>query len=213
MPTEVPLLHHDEHLVVVDKPPGILVVPAAGRSGPNLVDVLSAQLGQRAYAVHRLDEETSGCLVLALDEHTRAGLDRLFRNHEAVRDYLALTTAVPSPESGCIESHLEEGRDGIVRVVRKGGRRAVTHYETVARRGRGCLVRCRLETGRRNQIRVHLAALGCPVAGDRKYGYRQRGGDRFPRVMLHSWMLELRHPITGLPLAVTSEPPEPELRP
>jgi 23S rRNA pseudouridine1911/1915/1917 synthase len=131
----------------------------------------------------------------------------------AQRDYLALTTAVPSPESGCIESNLEEGRDGIVRVVRRGGRRGVTHYETVARRGRGSLVRCRLETGRRNQIRVHLSALGCPIAGDRKYGYRARRGESFPRVMLHSWRLELAHPIYGAKVSVSCIADEADLRP
>ncbi|MCK5943077.1 MAG: RluA family pseudouridine synthase [Planctomycetes bacterium] len=213
MPPDVAVLHRDEHLLVVDKPAGVLVVPAQGRSQPCLTDVLTKQLGQRVLAVHRLDEQTTGCLAFALDESTKSALDRTFRDHEAVRDYLALTTAVPSPESGCIESHLEEGPDGIVRVVRRGGRRAVTHYATLARRGRGCLVRCRLETGRRNQIRVHLAALGCPVAGDRKYGYRARPGERYPRVMLHSWSLKLRHPVLGETIEVTCDAPEPELRP
>ncbi len=213
MSREVTVLHRDDHLLVVDKPAGILVVPVAGRSEPCLVDVLTAQLGQRVTAVHRLDEETTGCVAFALDARARAGRDRTFREHAATRDYLALATAVPSPEAGCIESHLQEGADGIVRVVRRGGRSAVTHYETLARRGRGSLVRCRLETGRRNQIRVHLAALGCPVAGDRKYGYRARKGERYGRVMLHSWRLELDHPVGGARVSVTCEAPEYELRP
>lgn len=213
MPREVHVLHRDDHLLIVDKPAGVLVVPAAGRSEPCMVDMLTKQLGQRVIAVHRLDEHTTGCLAFALDEQARTALDRTFRDHTAERDYLALTTAVPSPESGCIESHLEEGPDGIVRVVRRGGRRAVTHYATVARRGRGSLVRCRLETGRRNQIRVHLAALGCPVAGDRKYGYRARPGERYPRVMLHSWSLKLSHPVTAAPVEVTCDAPEAELHP
>lgn len=208
----VTVLHHDEHLLIVDKPAGILVVPAAGRSGPTMVDLLKKQLARPVIAVHRLDEETTGCLAFAFSDAARIGLDATFRDHTAERDYLALTTAVPSPESGCIESNLEEGTDGIVRVVRRGGRRGVTHYETVSRRGRGCLVRCRLETGRRNQIRVHLAALGCPVAGDRKYGYRARSGESFPRVMLHSSSLKLDHPIGGEKVFVVCEPKEPELR-
>lgn len=209
----VTVLHSDEHLLIVNKPAGILVVPAAGRSGPTLVDVLTKQLGCPVTAVHRLDEMTTGCLAFAFTDAARTALDATFRDHSAQRDYLALTTAVPSPESGCIESNLEEGRDGIVRVVRRGGRRGVTHYETLARRGRGCLVRCRLETGRRNQIRVHLSALGCPVAGDRKYGYRARGGESFPRVMLHSWKLELAHPIYGQKVCVSCDADEAELRP
>ena len=213
MSGSIPVLHRDEHLLIVDKPAGTLVVPAGGRRETCLVDRLTQQLEQRVYAVHRLDEETTGCLAFALDEASRDSLDRTFRDHAATRDYLALTTAVPSPESGCIESHLEEGADGVVRVVRRGGRRAVTHYAALARRDRGSLVRCRLETGRRNQIRVHLAALGCPVAGDRKYGYRPRSGERFGRVMLHSWRLKLAHPLTGAAVEVACEAPEVELRP
>lgn len=213
MPREVPVLHRDDHLLVVDKPDGVLVVPAAGRPEPCLVDLLTQQLGQRVFAVHRLDEDTTGCIAFALDEHSRGALEATFRDHAAVRDYLALTTAVPSPESGCIESQLEEGADGVVRVVRRGGKRAVTHYEALARNGRGSLVRCRLETGRRNQIRVHLAALGCPVAGDRKYGYRARAGERFGRVMLHSWSLSVPHPVTAAMVEVSCDARESELRP
>jgi len=208
----VSVLHDDDHLLIVNKPRGVLVVPAPGRTAPTLVDLIQEQLGRRVYAVHRLDEDTTGCLALAFDEEARSALDATFRSHSAERDYLALTTAVPSPEAGCIEANLEEGNDGIVRVVKRGGRRAVTHYQTLERRGRGALVRCRLETGRRNQIRVHLAALSCPIAGDRKYGYRPRRDEHFSRVMLHSWSLKLSHPIYRYPVAVTCDADEPELR-
>lgn len=211
--TGVPILYRDEHLVVVDKPAGVLVVAAPGRSGPTLLDLLTRQLGQRVHAVHRLDEDTTGCLLLALDEATRASLERAFREHEVERDYLALTSAVPSPEAGRIEANLEEGSDGVVRVVTRGGRSAVTHYQTLARRGRCCLVRCRLETGRRNQIRVHFAALGCPLAGDRKYGYRSRPGETFSRPMLHSWRLSLAHPFGGQRIEVVCAPADPNLSP
>jgi len=209
----VPILHRDEHLVVVDKPAGFLVVPAPGRGGRTVVDLISKQLGVRAQAVHRLDEETTGALVLALDAAARAGMEELFRVHAVERAYLALVAAVPSPPSGRIESRLREGTDGIVRVVPSGGERAVTHYETLDRRGRCSLVLCRLETGRRNQIRAHMAALGCPVAGDRKYGFRPRPDESFRRVMLHSWRLSFRHPLTGLAVDVETGPSEPELRP
>jgi 23S rRNA pseudouridine1911/1915/1917 synthase len=210
---EVPVLHADDHLVVVDKPAGVLTVPAPGRTGPTVVDLLTRQLQRQVFAVHRLDEETTGALVLALDGAARAGMEELFRVHAVERHYLALTSAAPSPPAGRIEANLGEGADGMVRVVPRGGQRAVTHYETLARRGRCALVRCRLETGKRNQIRVHLAALGCPLAGDRKYGFRARTGERFPRVMLHSWRLQFRHPILGSAVAVEVQPGEPELRP
>lgn len=209
---DVPILHRDDHLVVVDKPAGILVVDAPGRRGPTLVDVLARQLGGPVQAVHRLDEDTTGAMVFALDTAARAGLDDLFRRHAVLREYLALASAAPSPPKGRIESQLAEDGAGVVRVVRRGGERAVTHYESIARRGRCTLLLCRLETGRRNQIRAHLAALGCPLAGDRKYGFRARGDERFPRVMLHSWRLRFPHPVTGCELAVEA-PPGPALAP
>ena len=209
----VPVLHSDDHLVVVDKPAPMLVVPAPKRRGPTLVDLLTEQLGRRVQAVHRLDEETTGALVLALTDEGRTGMEGLFRAHAIEREYLALCAAAPNPVAGRIESGLAEGPDGIVRVVAKGGERAVTNYTTLARRGRCTLVQCTLETGRRNQIRVHLAALGCPLAGDRKYGFRSRPGERFSRVMLHSWRLAFLHPILGSPVRVEVLPREPELRP
>jgi 23S rRNA pseudouridine1911/1915/1917 synthase len=208
----VPLLHQDDHLVVIDKPAGVLVVSAPGRTEPTVVDLVSQQLGERVQAVHRLDEDTTGAMLLARTDAGRAGMEDLFRAHAVSRSYLALVSAAPSPPAGRIESNLREDAGGVVRVVTKGGQRAVTHYRSLGRRGRCTLLECRLETGRRNQIRAHLAALGCPLAGDRKYGYRPRDGERFPRVMLHSWQLRFQHPVTGETVAVRVEPAELELR-
>jgi 23S rRNA pseudouridine1911/1915/1917 synthase len=209
----VPILHRDEHLVVVDKPAGVLVVPAPGRGAPTVGDLLGEQLGARVQAVHRLDEDTTGALVMALDEAGRTGMEALFHSHAVQREYLALLGSAPSPAAGRIDSLLREDADGIVRVVPTGGMRAVTHYETVGRRGRCTLVRCRLETGRRNQIRVHMSALGCALAGDRKYGFRPRADERFARVMLHSWRVQFTHPVTGTAIDVNVAPIEPELAP
>ncbi len=207
------VLHRDEHLVAIDKPAGVLVVAAPGRSGATLVDMARAQLELDVRAVHRLDEDTTGILLFALSEAAQAGMEALFRTHTVRREYLALLASSPSPPAGRIESQLREGPDGIVRVVAAGGVRAVTHYETIARRGLCTLTRVRLETGRRNQIRVHMAAMGCPLAGDRKYGFRARAAEHFPRVMLHSWRASFRHPITGAELELTCPPHEDVLRP
>jgi 23S rRNA pseudouridine1911/1915/1917 synthase len=207
----IPILHQDEHLLVVDKPPGALVVPAPGRGGATVVDRVSLALGERLAAVHRLDEETSGVLVLARTEAGRTGMERLFEQHALERIYLALVVGTPSPPAGRIRSRVREGADGVVRVVTRGGQVAVTGYEVVGRVGRCSLVRCRLETGRRNQIRVHLSALGCPLAGDRKYGYRSRPDERFPRTMLHSFRIAFRHPVLDRDVAVEVAPPEPGL--
>jgi 23S rRNA pseudouridine1911/1915/1917 synthase len=209
--TSVPIVHRDGHIVIVDKPVGVLVVPAPTRSSRTLLDLVAEQLDQPVHAVHRLDEDTSGAIAFALTEEARQAMELLFRAHSIGRDYVALLTSAPSPPAGKIESLLREGDDGIVRVVTSGGVRAVTHYETVARREHGTLVRCRLETGRRNQIRVHMAALGCPIIGDRKYGLRSRAGG-FRRVMLHSWRMQFRHPLLGTAVDVTVTPSEPALR-
>lgn len=210
---EIPVLYHERGLLVVDKPAGCLVVPAPGRSGPTLVDHLSRQLDATVMPVHRLDEDTTGAMVFALQDDVRESMEQVFREHAIEREYLALVASAPSPPAGRIESNLAEGGDGIVRVVPRGGQRAITHYRTLARRGRCCLVACRLETGRRNQIRVHMAALGCPIAGDRKYGFRARPEESFRRPMLHSWRLGFAHPLTGQRVAVCVEPPESDLRP
>lgn len=207
------IVHLDDHLAIVDKPAGVLVVPAPGRRTPTVVDLLGEQLQRRVQAVHRLDEDTTGALALALDDDSRAVLERAFRDHAVTREYLALVAATPSPAAGRIEANLIEGEDGVVRIATRGGQRAITHYETLGRRGNCTLVRCRLETGRRNQIRAHLAALGCPLAGDRKYGFRARAGERFARAMLHSWRMKLSHPILGVPVEVTVTPADEILRP
>lgn len=208
----VPVLHEDEHLLVVDKPAGLLVVPAPGRGGATLVDILTEQRRSRMYAVHRLDEGTTGAIVVACTEAGRDAMEPLFRNHAVQRWYLALVVGRPQPPAGRIESRLRE-EGGVVRVVERGGVTAITHYETLARRDRLTLVRCTLETGRRNQIRVHLSALGCPLAGDRKYGYRARKGEQFARPMLHSWRIAFHHPLTGVDIDVEVAPPEAALRP
>lgn len=208
----IPLLHVDDDLIVVDKPAGMLVVPAPGRSGPTVVDALSRQLGQRVFAVHRLDEDTTGVLVVARTDAARAGMEAQFAEHLVERLYLALVRGAPTPAAGRIRSQLRAEGD-LMRVVTHGGQNAITHYETLERRGRYTLLCCRLETGRRNQIRAHLQALGHPLAGDRKYGFRSDGRERFPRPMLHSWRVRFRHPITGVEVQAEAPPPDARLAP
>lgn len=207
----VPVLFADEHLLVVSKPAGILVVPAPGRSAATLLDVLQKLRSERLYPVHRLDEETTGVMVVARTLAAKAALEELFTRHDLERVYVALVERMPNPAAGRLESRLSEDERGIMRSVPKGGEKAVTHYRALCRRGRYVLVECTLETGRRNQIRAHLSELGCPVAGDRKYGFRRRPGDRFPRVMLHAQRLAFRHPMTGAELRFEVAAPEPEL--
>ena len=155
------MLHVDEDLVVVDKPERMLVVPAPGRAGPTVVDVVGKQLGGRVFAVHRLDEDTTGALALARTPAAREVLEGIFRAHRAERVYLAVVERVPSPTAGRIELVLREDAAGVVVSSQAGaGRRAVTEYRLLARVRGGAVLECRPRTGRRNQIRVHLAELG-----------------------------------------------------
>lgn len=199
--------------MVVAKPPGLLVVPAPGRSGQTISDVLREQTGKRVYPVHRLDEGVTGVLVVALTQGAKAALEDLFRQHTIQRVYLALLSCAPSPAAGRIESQLRESKNGIVRSVLKGpGERAVTQFKTLRRVSRYTLVECELETGRRNQIRVHMSDLGCPIVGDRKYGFRVRGGQSFSRPLLHAESVSFQHPLTGEEIDVRVDAPEEELR-
>jgi RluA family pseudouridine synthase len=209
---DIPILHADEHLLVVAKPPRMLVVSAPGRKGPTVVDVLQKQLGCRVYPVHRLDEDVTGVLVLAATQTARTALEQLFRVHEIGRTYLALLSRAPDPPAGRIESRLREGRDGIVRSVLRGsGEPAVTLYRSLHRVGRHTLVECTLETGRRNQIRVHMADLGCPIVGDRKYGFRVRQGGSHSRLLLHAERVTFSHPFGGHRVDIVVDAEEAEL--
>ncbi len=212
--TPIPILYQDEHLVVVHKPPRRLVVPAPGRSGPTVVDDLTGQLGSRVFAVHRLDEDVTGVLVLASSEAAREPLQQVFRGHRAERSYLALLSRAPSPPAGRIESRLREEPSGLVHSVESGpGQTAITEYRTLKRIDPHTLVECRLLTGRRNQIRVHMADLGCPIVGDRKYGFRSRGGARWKRLLLHAYTVRFPHPVTGAEVFAQAQPAEKELLP
>ena len=197
---------------MIDKPAPLLVVPAAGRERATAVSQLGRQLGERVYPVHRLDRDTTGVLILARTLDAKTAMEELFRQRALQRRYLALLLRAPHPRAGRVESQLAEDRNGVMRSVARGGQRAVTHYRTIERRAAGTLVECKLETGRRNQIRVHMAELGCPVVGDRKYGDRTAsGGAGAParRLCLHAATVEFVHPVTAQSLRVEAPaPPE-----
>ena len=212
------VVHEDEHLVVVDKPAGMVVHPAPGHPGGTLVNALLDHCGRsltgvggvaRPGIVHRLDKDTSGLIVAAKTEAAHAGLRALFETHDIDRGYLALVQGLPSPVSGRIEAPI--GRDPRHRkrmAVVERGRAAVTHYRVERAFGtRASLVACRLETGRTHQVRVHLAHIGHAVIGDPNYGRRRRGLPVFPRQALHAARLGFRHPATGESMMFESLPP------
>ena len=212
------VVHEDEHLIVVDKPAGMVVHPAPGHPGGTLVNALLDHCGRsltgvggvaRPGIVHRLDKDTSGLIVAAKTEAAHAGLRTLFETHDIDRGYLALVQGLPSPVSGRIEAPI--GRDPRHRkrmAVVERGRAAVTHYRVERAFGtRASSVACRLETGRTHQVRVHLAHIGHAVIGDPNYGRRRRGLPVFPRQALHAARLGFRHPATGESMMFESLPP------
>lgn len=206
------ILHLDTDICVIDKPAGILSTPAPSRSGPDLRARVAATLQKqsedaRLFAVHRLDEDTTGSIVFARTHAAQRALEQTFRRHKAQRVYHALVLGTPKLRQAVIESRLDVDRDGFVRVVQRGGQIARTEYLVLARLDGFCLVCCRLDTGRRNQIRVQLAEIGCPLVGDRKYG-RRRASVKARRSMLHASGLSFDHPTKDEAVEVLAPFPE-----
>lgn len=203
------ILFEDEAMLVLNKPAGLVVHPAAGHRQDTLVNALIAHCGRglpavggdgdRGGIVHRLDKDTSGVLVVAKTVAAQMGLAAQFSARTVEKHYVALVHGVLRPAAGRIDRPI--GRDIRNRqrmaIVARGGREAITHYETLAAGQAGSLVHVRIETGRTHQIRVHMASLGHAVYGDGAYGGGGGGGRGFGRQMLHAHTLGLRHPIGG----------------
>jgi 23S rRNA pseudouridine1911/1915/1917 synthase len=202
----------DEHLIVVDKPAGVVVHPALGHRQGTLAQALAGRVAggedpERAGIVHRLDRDTSGLLVVARSEPVHAALKALLARRELVREYLALVEGRPAARRGRIDAPL--GRDRRVRTRVSTDtdepREAITHFEVERALPAETLLRLRLETGRTHQIRAHLLAIGHPVVGDPEYGAASRHGLR--RQFLHAARLAFPHPATGAYVDVTSPLP------
>jgi 23S rRNA pseudouridine1911/1915/1917 synthase len=200
----VEVVFEDEHLLVVDKPAGLVTHPAPGHHGPTLADAV------QGLVVHRLDRYTSGLLLVAKTEPVRQALQAELKARQITREYLALVSGHPDAETGTIDAPL--GRDRRNRTLMSTRtdkpRRAVTHFEVVERLPRTALLRITLETGRTHQIRAHLAAIDHPVCGDPAYGGRACGGRLgLGRQFLHATKLMFRHPDTGEMQVCESKPP------
>jgi 23S rRNA pseudouridine1911/1915/1917 synthase len=226
-----PILYEDADLLVLDKPPGLVVHPAPGNQEGTLVNALLAHCGdslpgiggeRRPGIVHRLDKDTSGVMVVAKTESALAALSAAFAARDLDRAYLALCWGLPTPTAGEIEGAI--GRDPRERkrmaLVARGGKPALTRYRTLGHyQAAVALLEVRLATGRTHQIRVHLASRGHPVVGDPVYLRRIPAGARtldepvrrslldFPRQALHAARLGFTHPRTGAALSFCTPPP------
>lgn len=211
----VKVVYEDEYLVVVDKPHGLSVHPGPGHANDTLVNGLLrlypqiAEIGppERPGVVHRLDLDTSGLLIFALEAQAYEELGKAMRSHLVTRTYTALVSGHITPPQGTVDAPI--GRDPANRTrqaIVEAGRPARTHYKLVETVKHGSLLEIELETGRMHQIRVHMAAIGFPVLGDPTYG-RSQPIPGLNRQFLHASRLRFKHPITGEEISVESPLP------
>jgi 23S rRNA pseudouridine1911/1915/1917 synthase len=204
--------YEDQHLLVVDKPAGVVVHPARGHSAGTLAQALAGRAAGgeepwRAGIVHRLDRDTSGLLVVAKSDAIHRALKALLARRRLRREYLALVDGHPPARTGTIDAPIGRHRRDrkLMSIDSDDAREARTHFEIEQLLPAAALLRVSLETGRTHQIRVHLAAIGHPVCGDPQYGTRGRFG--LERQFLHAARLAFTHPVTGAEIDVRSELP------
>ena len=212
MQGKMDIVYEDKDLMVVNKPVGLL----SSSSNPKDITVISEindyfikrRSRQRAHVVHRLDRDTSGLLMVAKSKEVSRRLEMNWNEMVTDRAYVAVTWGAPVPECGTVRSWLTENEYGVVSSpTDNGGKLAITHYKTLKKHGRFALVKMQLETGRRNQIRVHMRELGHPILKDPIYGYRD---DNSPikRLALHAFKLCFYHPVTGKEIRLENEFPK-----
>jgi len=224
---DIPLtvIFEDEHLLVVDKPAGLVVHPAAGNFDGTLVNALLHHCGSslsgiggvaRPGIVHRIDKDTSGLLVVAKTDVAHEGLAKQFAAHSIDRRYLAIVTGAPKQSEGVVDAPLARSstnRKKIAIVENGRGKRAVTHWKRLNALREGALIECRLETGRTHQVRVHMASIGHPLVGDPVYGRSGKTHGKllkelhFHRQALHATELGFTHPVTKRRLSFSSPMP------
>ena len=222
---DIPLVvaYEDEHLIVIDKPAGLVVHPAAGNLDGTLVNALLHHCGgslsgiggvARPGIVHRIDKDTSGLMVAAKTDRAHEGLARQFHDHSIDRRYRAIVGGQPRPAEGKVDAPLARSATNRKKIaIVAGGKRAVTHFRTLERLHEAALVECRLETGRTHQVRVHMASIGHALLGDPVYG-RTKSAHKalletlgFRRQALHAAHLGFIHPVKSTALAFDSPMP------
>ena len=205
----VRVLYDDAHLIVIEKPAGLLSVASEDPIEKHAHGILKdAFRPQRIFPVHRLDRETSGVMMFARSEAARAKLKEILEQHDLEREYVAVVEGKVEPSQGIWQSHLIENSQYVVfsSPHANEGRLAITHFSVIAQNNERSLLSLTLETGRKNQIRVHCQDAGHPVVGDMKYGSKL---NLIGRLCLHAKRLAFLHPITHKPLSFEiPEPPQ-----
>ncbi len=211
------IVYEDDHIIVINKPVGMVVHPSAGHPSGSLVNALLGRGSKlsgiggvaRPGIVHRLDKETSGLLVVAKNDAAHQSLSNQLADRSLTRIYIAAVRGTPKPDEGVIDANI--GRHKTHRkkmaVLKEGGKKAVTSYKVIQPLKGGALVEVKLDTGRTHQIRVHMKSVNCPVMGDKTYGPKGKS-DPINRQALHAWKLALIHPEDGKKLSFTAPLPE-----
>jgi 23S rRNA pseudouridine1911/1915/1917 synthase len=229
---DLDVVFEDAHLIVINKPVGMVVHPAPGNYDNTLVNALLAHCGdslsgiggvKRPGIVHRIDKDTSGLLVVAKTDAAHAGLSTQFAAHSIERTYDAVVWGAPYPQSDQIEGAIGRSRHNRKKmaIVKSGGKEAETGYRTIANFGElATHIRCKLKTGRTHQIRVHMSSIGHPLIGDSTYGSNRRRSMKgvpldlaallktFPRQALHAATLGFTHPVTAKTMRFQSDMPD-----
>ncbi|WP_420153079.1 RluA family pseudouridine synthase [Siphonobacter sp.] len=196
------IVFEDEHLIVIEKEAGLLSMATEKEKRRTAYHLLSEHVkaqkpGNKIFIIHRLDRETSGLMMFAKSEAVQKKVQESWQSTTKERIYLALVAGVLRQPAGVINTNLVESEKSMMVYVTQNperGQTAVTHYETIQKNARFSLLKVQLETGRKNQIRVHLQSIGHPIVGDKKYESRH---DPINRLGLHAWVLAFQHPVTG----------------
>ena len=205
----IKIVYEDRYLVVIDKPETLLSVASLTEAERTVHAILKRRLGKLVYPVHRLDRDTSGLMMFAYTKEAQERLKKQFEEHAVMRHYIALVQGTLQEKTGTWKSYLKEDecfRVYSVPTSKFGGQLAITHYEVIDEKPSFSCVRFALETGRKNQIRVHCQDAGHSILGDKKYGSRM---NPYHRLCLHAFKLEFSHPFSHKKLSFASQlPPE-----
>lgn len=204
----IKILYEDRHLVVIEKPEGMLSVSTAYEKGETAHALLKEKYRpQRVHVVHRLDQDTSGVMLFALSEEARDEMKRTFEKHDIERAYTAIVEGMLAPEKGTWKCYLYEDSNYMVHETDDAeyGELAITHYEVKKISRRNTWLELKLETGKKNQIRVHCQLAGHPIVGDKKYGAQT---SPIKRLCLHAHLLAFMHPVTKKMMRFESPVPD-----